>query len=399
MSVQTSDDLLIRSRIRQPGVLGVLTLSHIVNDFYQGAVPAILPFLVLNAGYSYGQATGIMMAATVVSSVAQPAFGVLADRHELRWLVPISLFVAGLGIGLAGLSDSYWMTWAAVALSGLGVAAYHPAAARAARAAAGTSAQGMSWFAVGGNIGLALGPVVATPILLVYGLGGTPILAIPAVLLAAAMLGLARCLRNRMSRRVAAPRPSESVALADDDWRSFGWLTALAINRSVLYFGVSSLLALYTMDRFGSSPAVGAAMLTLFLSIGVFATVTGGWIADRRGRTTAIRLGFALNLPGLGLLLLAPNVGVAAAATVVIGVGTYLPFSVQTTLGHEYLPNRIGTASGVTIGLAVSAGGALAPVLGAVADAYGLRTAIATLVILPPLGLLTSLRLRDRVLH
>jgi FSR family fosmidomycin resistance protein-like MFS transporter len=78
-----------------------------------------------------------------------------------------------------------------------------------------------------------------------------------------------------------------------------------------------------------------------------------------------------------------------------VRLGLYLPFSVQVTLGQEYLPNRIGTASGVTIGLAVSAGGAVAPLVGLLADAHGLARALGGLLALPPLALLLSLRLRS----
>lgn len=372
--------------------LGVLTASHIVDDLYQGAVPALLLFLVVDRGYSYAAATGITLAATVLSSVVQPAFGVLADRRPLPWLAPLGLLVAGIGIGLAGLGDSYWWTWGAVALSGLGVAAYHPAAARAARAAAGASAQGMSWFAVGGNVGIALGPVLVTPLLLAYGIAGTPLLAVPALAMAAFLLALQRRMRNRAAGRSVA---STATALPADDWRSFGWLTALVVIRSILYFGVSSLLALYVLARFDVTAAAGSATLTTFLAVGALGTLAGGWIADRHHRLTAVRLGYALTVPALILLLAAPTLPVAIAAAALLGLGLYLPFSVQTTLGHEYLPRRIGTASGVTLGLAVSAGGAFTPVFGAVADAYGLTWAFGALLTLPPLALLVSLRLQS----
>lgn len=369
--------------------LGVLTASHVVDDLYQGAVPALLPFLVLERGYSYAAATGITLAATVLSSVVQPAFGVLVDRRPLPWLTPVGLLVAGVGIGLAGVGGSYWWTWAAVALSGLGVAAYHPAAARAARAAAGASAQGMSWFAVGGNAGLALGPVVVTPVLLAYGVAGTPLLALPALVMAAVLLALGRRARSR-------PRPAGGgggAPLRDDDWRSFGWLAGLVVIRSVLYFGVSSLVALYVIDRFGVAASAGSAALTTFLAVGALGTFAGGWLADRWGRVPAIRLGYAVAVPGLVLLVAAPSWPVALAAAVLLGVGLYLPFSVQTTLGQEYLPNRIGTASGVTLGLAVSAGGAATPLFGLLADAHGLVWSLAALLPLPLLALLITLRL------
>ncbi len=369
--------------------LGLLTLSHVVDDLYQGAVPALLPFLVLERGYSYAAATGITLAATVLSSVVQPAFGVLADRRPLPWLPAVGLLVAGVGIGLAGLGDSYWWTWAAVALSGLGVAAYHPAAARAARAAAGASAQGMSWFAVGGNAGLALGPVVVTPVLLAYGVAGTPLLALPALVAAAVLLAVGRRARAR-------PRPTAAaggVPQRDDDWRSFGWLTGLVVIRSVLYFGVSSLVALYVIDRFGLPTSAGSAALATFLAVGAVGTLAGGWLADRWGRVPAIRLGYAVTVPGLVLLVVAPSWPIALAAAVLLGVGLYLPFSVQTTLGQELLPNRVGTASGVTLGLAVSAGGAVTPLFGVLADAHGLGWSMAALLPLPLLALLVSLRL------
>lgn len=377
--------------------LAVLTASHVVDDLYQGAVPALLPFLVLERGYTYSEATGITLAATVLSSVLQPAFGVLSDRRPLPWLTPAGLLVAGIGVALAGVGDSYWWTWAAVALSGLGVAAYHPAAARAARAAAGTSAQGMSWFALGGNSGLALGPIVVTPLLLAHGVAGTPLLVVPALLMAGFLFWLQR--RARTLARGAATAARRAAAAAGngvDDWRAFGWLTVLVIIRSILFFGVSSLLALYVIARFGVAPSAGSVTLATFLAVGAVGTLGGGWIADRYSRLGAIRLGYALSLPGLVLLLTAPVFPVAVVAAALLGLGLYLPFSVQTTLGQEYLPNRVGTASGVTLGLTVSAGGIFAPVLGALADAHGLTWALAPLLVLPPVALLASLRLSAR---
>jgi FSR family fosmidomycin resistance protein-like MFS transporter len=170
----------------------MLSLSHVVDDLYLGAIPAILPFLVLERGYSYTSAAGITLAATLVSSVAQPAFGMLADRKSLPLLTPFALLLVGSGVGAIGLITTYWLVWVAVALAGVGVAAYHPSAARAARAASGASAQGISIFALGGNIGLALGPAIATPLLLAWGLGSTPLLTIPAVVMAAILIRMHR---------------------------------------------------------------------------------------------------------------------------------------------------------------------------------------------------------------
>jgi MFS transporter, FSR family, fosmidomycin resistance protein len=73
----------------------------------------------------------------------------------------------------------------------------------------------------------------------------------------------------------------------------------------------------------------------------------------------------------------------------------YLPFSIQVTLSQYLLPNRVGTASGVSLGLAITAGGLLAPLLGALADATSLRTTLVVLIALPVLALGLSTTLRD----
>ena len=135
----------------------MLCLGHMVDDLYQGAVPALIPYLALVRHYDYTAAAGITLAATLLSSLAQPLFGVLTDRYALPLLIPVGMSLAGLGIGLSGLSASYLLTWLAVALSGLGVAAYHPESARAARAASQGSHVTMSWFSLAGSVGFALG--------------------------------------------------------------------------------------------------------------------------------------------------------------------------------------------------------------------------------------------------
>jgi FSR family fosmidomycin resistance protein-like MFS transporter len=180
-----------------------------------------------------------------------------------------------------------------------------------------------------------------------------------------------------------------------DNWRAFGWLTGVVVVRSVLFFGITTFLALYLLQAYDAAHAVAAAALTVFLGSGVAGTLFGGWLADRVSKLASIRIGLALTLPALLGIVLAPNVVVAMVFIVLAGVGIYMPFSVFVMLGQDYLPQRIGTASGVTVGLAVSIGGLASPLLGTLADHTDLRTALSVLLVLPVLGLLLSWRLHE----
>jgi len=88
---------------------------------------------------------------------------------------------------------------------------------------------------------------------------------------------------------------------------------------------------------------------------------------------------------------------IALAFVVLIGIVVIMPFSVVVALGQDYLPNRIRTASGVTVGLAVSAGGLATPALGWLADATSLRTTLTAMIALPLVALLLSTSLNDPV--
>ncbi|MFJ9696976.1 MFS transporter [Kitasatospora sp. NPDC101183] len=374
------------------GRLAFLTGTHVVNDLYQGAVPALLPFLMSERHYSYTAVSGIALAASGLSSVVQPLFGLLVDRSPRDWLVPAGFLTAAAGITGASLAGSYPLTWLFAALAGIGIAAYHPPATKQARAAGGQSQRAMSLFSVGGTLGASLAPALVTLVVGTYGLTGGWLLAVPA--LVTAVLWLARGRTARTSEAAEAP-----VASAHrDDWRAFGRLVAATICWSVPYVTVTSMLALHLQRDLHASAGLGAAALTVLTLAGAAGTLLGGWLADRRGRLSPIRLGYVLAVPALAATAFAPSAPAALAGAAAFGLTMFLPFAPQVTLAQDYLPNRPGTASGLTLGLAMSAGGLAAPLLGRTADAHGLRTALGVALCVLVAALLGALRLRDRVL-
>ena len=368
------NDFVSAGRVNRRGI-ALMASAHVFDDFYQGVVPALLPFLVAERHYSYAAVAGLMLAANVLSSVVQPAFGWWGDRHPRRWLIPAGMLTAAFGVGLVAFSVEYWATWLVIALSGFGIAAFHPEAARAARQAAGNSNRAMSVFALGGNVGFALGSLVATPLLLLTGLRGSVLLVIPAVLMAGILiLRLRTVLDGRTGALKRAAHPG-----GVDDWPAFLRLTVVVVVRSIVFFGTISFVALYFINDFGTSKVLGGAALTVFLVAGAIGTVVGGWTADRLGRLVSIRLGFTLAVPSILGLALAQDWQLAMVFVALSGVTIFMPFAVFVILGQDYLPNRIGIASGVTVGLAVTVGGLFSPLLGSIADATDLRVTFAIL--------------------
>jgi FSR family fosmidomycin resistance protein-like MFS transporter len=361
--------------------------AHAVDDFYQGLVPAAVPYFVLERHVSYVGASGLALAATLGSALPQILVGVVADRHRLSWLAPFGMSLAGIGAGLAGLAPDYLLVFALILVSGIGVAMFHPPAGRDARRAADGSAAAMSYFAAGGSIGFFAAPAIATPLLDRLGLGATVLFIPPALLMGFVLL------RHQHRSQAAATTPA--VASGTDRPGLFAALTGVEVIRSTISFGVNTFVSLYWIRHLGGSSALGGIALTLELAGGVLGTLAGGRIADRLGLVRTVQLGNSLLLPALVALLCCDDKYGALPLVFLVGLVTNVPFAVLVKLGQDYLPSRPGTAAGVTLGLAVSAGGLFMPLLGLVADHRGPRGVFLVLAVIPIIAVAVSAVLRE----
>jgi FSR family fosmidomycin resistance protein-like MFS transporter len=369
-------------------VMTDLWLGHLAADFSQGALPAILVFLRPLLHLSYTRTAVVVLVATVTSSIVQPLFGRWSDRRTTTWLIPVGVAASGVGIALAAVSRDYPLLLVVVSVSGLGVGAFHPEAMKLARHASGVRrASGMALFQTGGNLGIALGPVLAGVALTVTGSSGGLLFVIPAILVALLLVrdfGLLGRVRRAGSERLRR-------ASGRDRPGAFRLLLGAIGCRSVTYYGLFTFVPLWEVSH-GHSKSYGSALLSLVLFSGAIGTLCAGPLADRFGRKPVLVSSLALS-PALVLVFVLVGGTIGAVSVCVAGAVIVSTFSVTTVMGQEYLPTRIAMASGMTIGLATGLGGVAAVALGAIADTINLRAALIATAIGPALGALVAARL------
>ena len=375
--------------------VGILSAGHMATDLNQGALPAMLPFFIAAYDLSYTAAAAIVFAVNMSSSVVQPLFGLAADRFSKPWLLPGGLILAGLGLALTGLFQDYQSILLLGIVSGIGIAAYHPQAARLVNFAAGDrKSTAMSLFGVGGTIGFSLGPIIVTTALLKWGLEGSLVLLIPVTIMSLVIIFYFPMLESLET----VGNQNKNVTkgnIVKENWNAFARIAIIVSGRSIIFFGLNIFIPIYWINELNQSKVAGALALTIFAGSGIFGNLIGGNLADRIGQKKVILLGLVSLTLLLPILIMVESVLIATLLLVPIGFMLFATYSPTIVLGQKYLPNRIGLSSGVTLGLAVAIGGGAAPFIGKLADLHGVWVALSSVACLPVFFLLLAMSLPD----
>ena len=347
-----------------------LSSAHLATDFAGGALYVLIPYFKTEFGLSYTLAAVLVLCSTISGSLIQPVFGLWSDRHGAVWLIPAGVVAAGIGISLACVSPSYGLVVVCVILSGLGTAAFHPEGSKFAAYVSGRRrASGMSLFSVGGNVGFGLGALAGTQLVHSLGLHGGIWLMLPVLAIGAVLMTLRRYLRGFVPDRETRARRAGT-----DDRRSLGILLTVITFRSFAWYGLLTFVPLWEVSL-GHSKHYGNTLLWTMLLVGGIGTLAAGPIADRVGLRTVL---LAANVVICPLMLVFVLVGGAAGGVALALVGTVVigTFGITMVMAQNYLPSRIGMASGLSIGFSIGLGGIAAVILGGIADSVDLRTAL-----------------------
>jgi FSR family fosmidomycin resistance protein-like MFS transporter len=372
-------------------VLGGVALCHCINDIMQSLVSAIYPLLEEEFALSYAQIGFLTFAFTVTASILQPLVGVVTDKRPLPLALPLVLGSTLLGIVVLAFEPSYPVLILGAMMIGLGSAIFHPEASRIARAASGGRfGTAQSVFQVGGNVGHAVGPLLAAFIVAPLGR--------PSLMLftAAAALGIGilwRVSQWHRTRPKAPPRAARAEGTALPRGRVLGALVVLGIlvfTKNAYTSSLSSFYTFYVIERFGLTAQQSQLMLFVFLGAMALGVMVGGPIGDRIGPLAVIWVSILGVLP-FTLALPYANLWGTVALTLATGVIIASAFPAILVFAQELVPGRVGLINGIFFGLAFGMGGIAAAGLGALADAHGIEFVYRVCAWLPALGILTIL--------
>ena len=370
-------------------ILVMLSVAHMLNDTMQSVIAASYPILKDAFALDYGQIGLVTLCFQVTASVLQPLVGIFTDRHPMPFSLAFGMGSTLIGLLLLSVAPSFAVLLVAVGLIGTGSAVFHPESSRMARlASGGRHGLAQSLFQVGGNSGSAMGPLLATFVVLPFGRSSVAWFA------GLALIGITLLTRvgvwgreKRKARPVGTARPTSGLPRAVVV-RSIMVLMALVFSKNVYLASISSFYTFYLIDTFHVSVREAQLYLFLFLFAAALGTLVGGPVGDRIGRKAVIWVSILGVLP---FSLMLPHVGLFMTAVLSVAIGLIMSsaFSAILVFAQELVPGRVGMIAGLFFGMAFGFGGLGAAVLGEIGDRTSITTVYQIAAWLPAIGILT----------
>lgn len=374
-------------------IIFALTLVHFTGDFYSAFTTPLFPAFMAKLNLSLAEVGLIAGISRFLSFIVQPVAGYLADRHQGRSIILGGVAMAVIFIPLAGIADRYWLLVLTIALGSVGSSLFHPSVAGMIPLYAGQrSGFSMSVFNTGGTLAFAAGPFFITAIVARYGLSAMPYTMVLGLLTMGYLW-------------MAVPSPhTENMASAGfigtlkkqfgKVWRSIFLIWLVMVIRAVVGQSFMTFMPVLLVER-GYPLVAGGFMITLFTLAGTASGLMAGYMADRAGSRPIFLAAHGFMAPALAVMLMlrGPWIygGVFVAGFFVLAT---LPLGV--TLAQELAPGGRSMVSSLMMGLAYGLGGAMAPVVGRLADIYSVERVLWVIAFFPLLSMPLILRFPHR---
>jgi len=397
-ALTASPDIRVPAAARQDGpklvvqIVGAVAVAHLLNDLIQAVLPAIYPLLKEKYHLSFGQIGWIALVYQITASLLQPWIGLYTDKRPLPYLLPLGMIVTLAGVGGLAMADSYAALILASAVIGVGSATFHPEASRVARmASGGRFGTAQSAFQVGGNTGSALGPIVASVIILPFGQTAVGWLAFVAIAAIWVLFGVTRWRVRRSRAQASAPAVAHvSPHSRAEILRALSAIGILMFAKFIYIGAFTNYFTFYLIERFDLTARESQFYLFCFLAAVAAGTFAGGPVGDRIGRKAVIWASF-LGVAPFAMILPHANLFWTALFAISIGLIMSSAFAALVVYAQELVPGRVGLVSGLMFGLMFGISGIGAAGLGQLADVYGIVWVYKFCAYLPLLGLATIL--------
>ncbi len=381
----------INSQKTLTAILVTISFCHLLNDMMQSLIFAVYPILKTSLNLTFSQIGIIGFVYQITASLLQPIVGIYTDKNHKPYSLVFGMFCTLLGLLLLAFAKEFYLLLIAVSIIGTGSSVFHPEASRVARMAGkGKHGFSQSFFQVGGNLGTAIGPLLAAFIILIKGQQSI------AWFCFAAFLGMiiltyvgkwfdqVKIFNQNFKKHIVSENilPKKTIVFC------FFILVILIFSKFFYLESIKTYYTFYLIHNFGISIKLAQIHLFIFLLATVVGVLIGGIIGDKYGRKLVIWFSILGALP---LTLAIPYCNLFWTVVLIFCVGLIISsaFSAILVYAQEILYGRVGMVSGLFFGIGFGMAGIASALLGKIADTTSIEFVYKICSFLPSIGLCT----------
>lgn len=375
-------------------ILFTVSFTHLVNDMLQAVIPSIYPVLKAKFNLSFSQIGLITFTYQLTASLLQPFVGIYTDKKPQPFSLPVGMCFTLAGLLMASVASSFALILVSVSLIGIGSSIFHPESSRVAHlASGGKKGLAQSIFQLGGNAGSALGPLLASLIVVPFGQSHISWFSIAAVIGILVLCRISRWYQQHLQTRAAKTLAAGSMHPALSKRKvitSLGILLLLIFSKYFYMASMTSYFTFFLIDKFHLTVQQSQLYLFTFLGAVAAGTFFGGPLGDRFGRKYIIWISI-LGVAPFTLLLPYASLGLTAVLSVFTGLILSSAFSAILVYATELVPGKVGMIAGLFFGFAFGMGGLGSALLGKLADYTSISYVFKACAYLPLIGIITGL--------
>jgi FSR family fosmidomycin resistance protein-like MFS transporter len=358
----------------------VITLVHFTGDFYSSFFSPLLPAFVDKLGLTLTQVGLLTGLVRLLAFMIQPVVGYLSDRYESRWFVFTGLFLAFFCIPFSGIAPNFYVLLLVLSLGSLGSSMFHPATTGMVPLYSGNrTGFCLSIYNTGGTLAFAIGPVFITWYVAHWGLEAMPWTGILGLV---AFLFCFKYLPRPKSENLSHLGFFKSLkATLGPVYKIIFLIWVVMFLRAVTGQAFMTFMPIFLVDTGHPLPSVGL-IVAFFIVAGTFSGLLAGYMADRTGFKKIFFISYLFMAPALMLYLYLPGPWVFAGAFVA-GFFVLAPLPLGVVMAQKLVPQSRAMVSSLMMGLAYGLGGAVSPLVGGLADVYGIEPVLFALSFIP----------------
>ena len=353
--------------------VNIMGLGHFTSDFYCNILPLMLPLLAQRFGLSYAECGSLFMIFQIGANFIQPPIGLIADRRNVNYLMPLSILFGAIFICSIGATTNLLLLVCFIFTAGICASGFHPIAGGIMPHVTPKNKDVLatSIFIVGGNVGFAIAPTCVAFFLTYYGSENLAWLSLPAILMTIIMYmaGLNRSTSSGKTQQVT----SISEIVHNKTFVRF----VMSIGfRSLVYCSLIAYLPLLLSSNGYTTKESASALLSFLVGTAFGGLVIGG-LSVRLGLKNLIMITYIVITFAVGVFLYLADLSIASyIALFIAGAGLYGSTPPAIVWSQRLLTKSAAFATSMMLGFTFGLGYIVSVFTGILADFIGLHYAL-----------------------